>query len=105
MNVTDWVGLMPNADRVAIDSHAYFAFNGQANTQPVNVAAADGGMGGIWPGLACSAWKESLSTRYATSILSTFFTKSLTDFFPAKSNSASLSAENTVLASTIAAST
>ncbi|KAF9783831.1 glycoside hydrolase family 5 protein [Thelephora terrestris] len=56
---TGWAGLLPNVDRVILDTHPYFAFNGQPNTQPVNVPAADGLMGGIWPALACTAWKNA----------------------------------------------
>ena len=65
--LSQWAGLLPNADRVAIDSHPYFAFSGEPNTEPINVAAPDGQMGGIWPGRACSSWKSDMTTRYAQS--------------------------------------
>src|SRR5579872_5350861 len=61
-----WVGLMPNADRLAIDTHPYLAFGGQPNTQPISVPAPDGQMGGIWPGTACTAWLAITTQRYAT---------------------------------------
>ncbi|KAF9644373.1 hypothetical protein BDM02DRAFT_3122006, partial [Thelephora ganbajun] len=56
-----WVGLFPNADRVALDTHPYFAFNGEPNTEPINVPAPDGKMGGIWPGRACTSWKDTMN--------------------------------------------
>ena len=66
-SLATWAGIFPNADRVAIDTHPYFAFNQQPNTQPINVPAPDGQMGGVWPGMACSAWKPGMTDRYATS--------------------------------------
>ncbi|KAI0764318.1 glycoside hydrolase [Trametes elegans] len=54
-----WADFLPGADRVALDTHPYFAFNGKANRDPVNVTA-DGGngqeLGGQWPLLACNSW-------------------------------------------------
>lgn len=97
-----WAGLLPNVDRVAIDAHPYFAFNGQANTDPVNVAAPDGNMGGVWPAMACTSWKSAQTDRYVV-ILSP--SRRLTNFFQAKPPSVSLLEENTVTASMIAAST
>ncbi|KAF9783809.1 glycoside hydrolase [Thelephora terrestris] len=57
-----WAGTLPNVDRVALDTHPYFAFGGQANTAPINVAAPDGQMGGTWPALACTSWLGSTAT-------------------------------------------
>ena len=62
---TPWAGLFPNTDRVAMDLHPYFAFSGQPNSDPINVPAPDGQMGGVWPGMACSAWKPNMVDRYA----------------------------------------
>ncbi|KAF9645167.1 glycoside hydrolase family 5 protein [Thelephora ganbajun] len=59
---SDWVGLLPNADRLALDTHLYFAFDGQPNTDPINVPAQDGQMGGVWPGRVCAAWKGLMNT-------------------------------------------
>ncbi|KAI0331221.1 glycoside hydrolase [Cubamyces sp. BRFM 1775] len=57
--LSHWAGFLPGADRVAIDDHPYFAFDGQANREPVNITA-DGGdgtqLGGKWPLQACNAW-------------------------------------------------
>ena len=65
-----WVDLLPNADRVALDTHPYFAFGGSPNTEPINVPAPDGQMGGIWPGRACTAWKGVMTRRCAIISLS-----------------------------------
>ena len=75
-----WVDVFPNADRLAIDTHPYFAFSGTPNTEPMNVAAPDGEMGGIWPARACTTWKPMMDTRCATiSFLMSFFCRRLTD--------------------------
>lgn len=97
-----WAGLLPNADRVAIDTHPYFAFDGEPNTDPINVTAPDGQMGGTWPGLACSTWQASTTTRYATIDLSSSSQRP-TNFLAAKPASVSQSPGSTVTASTIVA--
>lgn len=62
--VTTWANLLPNADRLALDTHTYFAFGGNPNSDPINVPAPDGKMGGIWPGQACTTWKPMMNTMY-----------------------------------------
>ncbi|KAI0633647.1 glycoside hydrolase [Trametes polyzona] len=60
----NWAGFLPGADRIALDEHPYFAFNGQANREPVNITAdgSDGTlMGGKWPKQACSAWSGAMN--------------------------------------------
>jgi len=64
--ITAWAGLLPNADRIAIDTHPYFAFGDTANTDPINVPAPDGKMGGVWPGMACTSWKSLMNDMCAT---------------------------------------
>ncbi|KAI0768688.1 glycoside hydrolase [Trametes elegans] len=63
--LTRWAGFLQGADRVAIDDHPYFAFNGNSNREPVNVTA-DGGdgteLGGKWPKQACDAWGGNMNT-------------------------------------------
>ncbi|KAI0356336.1 glycoside hydrolase [Trametes cingulata] len=63
-SLTNWANFLPGADRIIIDDHPYFAFDGQANREPVNVTA-DGGdgtmMGGKWPKQACNAWGASMN--------------------------------------------
>ncbi|KAI0628059.1 glycoside hydrolase superfamily [Trametes polyzona] len=60
----NWADFLPGADRVAIDDHPYFAFDGQTNREPLNITA-DGGdgtmFGGKWPQQACNAWGPSMN--------------------------------------------
>lgn len=52
-----------------IDNHPYFAFDGQPNTDPIDVPAEGGDstmMGGVWPKQACNAWGANLNTRCVT---------------------------------------
>ncbi|EJD08278.1 glycoside hydrolase [Fomitiporia mediterranea MF3/22] len=46
-----WAGFLPGSDRIAMDWHPYFAFNGQPNLDPI----------GVWPARACS-WGDTLNT-------------------------------------------
>lgn len=52
--MASWAGFLSGADRLALDTHPYFAFNDGANTDPVSTTTgADAG--GTWPVLACTA--------------------------------------------------
>lgn len=102
-DLQNWVGLLPNADRLALDTHPYFAFNGQPNTQPINVAAPDGQMGGVWPAMACTSWGVDINTLCATINLS-FLCKEVDQLLQGKLPSVSPLPESTATASTIAAS-
>lgn len=56
-----WAGFIAGADRLALDTHPYVAFNGQPNTQPISTSTgADAG--GIWPALACTGWGDQVNT-------------------------------------------
>jgi len=102
--LTSWAGLLPNVDRVAIDTHPYFAFSGSANDDPVNTTAPDGQMGGIWPGRACSTWADNLNSMYATISMS-FRYQEIDQLFQAKPDSVSVSPENTATVSMTVGST
>ena len=65
-----WAGFLAGADRVTIDSHPYFAFDGQANTDPIDTGTG-AGAGGTWPETACNAWGPSMNTRFACSLFET----------------------------------
>lgn len=56
-----WAGFMTGADRMVIDTHPYFAFNGQANTAPIDTGTG-AGAGGTWPQGACG-WGPEMNTR------------------------------------------
>ena len=44
-SLTNWAAFLPNADRISMDTHPYFAFSGQS-TNPISSYAP----------LACSVW-------------------------------------------------
>lgn len=67
--IDTWAGYLPNSDRVILDSHPYFAFDGGANTDPISINGVDGRPGGIWPQQACTAWAGQMLTRYVAFIL------------------------------------
>ncbi|KAH9856792.1 glycoside hydrolase [Lenzites betulinus] len=54
-----WAGFLAGSDRVALDTHPYFAFNGKPNREPINITAIGGDgqeLGGQWPQDACTSW-------------------------------------------------
>ena len=51
-SLTDWVNILPGADRIMLDTHPYFAFNGNIDTSPINTGTGSAA-GGQWPGQAC----------------------------------------------------
>lgn len=60
-----WVGFMTGADRVALDTHPYFAFDGSTATAPIDTGTG-AGAGGTWPQAACNRWQSELNARYVT---------------------------------------
>lgn len=59
--LTDWVNILPGADRIMLDTHPYFAFNGNIDTSPINTGTGSAA-GGQWPGQACQAWGPKMNT-------------------------------------------
>ncbi|KAM5545145.1 hypothetical protein V8D89_001256 [Ganoderma adspersum] len=62
--VANWAGFLSGADRLALDTHPYFAFDGNANREPVNITAEGDAtqLGGQWPLQACNAWGAGMNT-------------------------------------------
>ena len=58
--VSSWANFMQGSDRVVLDTHPYFAFDGKPNTQPIATGTGSGA-GGVWPGMACSAWGPGMN--------------------------------------------
>ncbi|PSS05560.1 hypothetical protein PHLCEN_2v3730 [Hermanssonia centrifuga] len=57
--LAQWANFMPGSDRIALDTHPYFAFDGAANSAPIAAPATGGDgtmLGGPWPLQACNAW-------------------------------------------------
>jgi glucan 1,3-beta-glucosidase len=67
--VVPWAGYLTGTDRLVLDTHAYFAFDGP-NAEPLAVPeegslVTPGAAGGIWPRQACQAWADSMDTSLA----------------------------------------
>ncbi|TCD64393.1 hypothetical protein EIP91_004141 [Steccherinum ochraceum] len=63
IGLNSWAGFLSGSDRIAIDTHPYFAFDGQPNPEMINLPA-DGDAtqwGGKWPLQACKSWGGSLN--------------------------------------------
>lgn len=67
---SDWAGVMPNADRVALDSHPYLCFNGQSSA-PMSTYAQT----------PCTTWGGLVNTSMAAFGLTTAgeFSNAVTD--------------------------
>lgn len=63
-----WAGFLTGADRVTIDTHPYFAFDGQPNLNPIDTGTGPTA-GGTWPQMACSGFGPSMNTRFDRSLL------------------------------------
>lgn len=62
--VGQWANFLPGSDRIALDTHPYFAFDGSAATAPIDTGTGDGA-GGTWPAEACRRWAPAQNQRYA----------------------------------------
>lgn len=64
--VSSWSDFMRGSDRIALDTHPYFAFGGGPATDPI---ATGFGLeaGGTWPQAACNRWAVGMNGRYADS--------------------------------------
>ena len=64
-----WSDFLQGSDRIAIDTHPYFAFDGAPNNapidQPLQGSTAAGQFGGAWPAQACNAWGANMNLRCA----------------------------------------
>ncbi|KAJ7478039.1 glycoside hydrolase family 5 protein [Mycena galericulata] len=60
--LSSWVGFLPGADRIILDTHPYFAFNNQPDSSPIATGTDPASAGGIWPQQACNTWAQSLNT-------------------------------------------
>ena len=60
--LSSWSGFLPQSDRIALDTHPYFAFDGSSNTAPIDTGTGPNA-GGTWPTAACQGWAESINAR------------------------------------------
>lgn len=63
-----WEGFMQGADRVMLDTHPYFAFDGGTATAPIDTGVGPGA-GGTWPQAACNRWETIMNNRFAEFII------------------------------------
>lgn len=61
LGLQEWAGFLQGSDRIILDTHPYFAFDGSANTDPI---ATGTGLeaGGVWPKDACG-WGAGMNAR------------------------------------------
>ncbi|KAH7929557.1 glycoside hydrolase family 5 protein [Leucogyrophana mollusca] len=59
--VSSWAGFLQGSDRIILDTHPYFAFDGQPNDSPIATGTGVDA-GGIWPAQACNAWGPGMNT-------------------------------------------
>ena len=68
LSLDTWVGSLTGADRVALDSHPYFAFDSPAAADAIDTGTG-AAAGGPWPGRACSRWASAFNTRWVHFVL------------------------------------
>ncbi|KAF8805238.1 glycoside hydrolase [Phlegmacium glaucopus] len=56
----EWADFLTGADRLTLDIHPYFAFNGEPNLSPIDTGTGPGA-GGMWPQAACNDWASSMN--------------------------------------------
>ncbi|KAI9465211.1 glycoside hydrolase family 5 protein [Lactarius psammicola] len=61
VGVSQWADFLPGSDRIVLDTHPYFAFNGQSNTSPIDADDGLGEPGGVWPKQACNSWGPNIN--------------------------------------------
>lgn len=60
LSLAPWPDFMRGADRVVLDSHPYFAFNGGPALDPI-ATGTGADAGGMWPRAACERWATDFS--------------------------------------------
>ncbi|KAF8270225.1 glycoside hydrolase superfamily [Lactarius quietus] len=60
LGVAEWAKFLPGSDRIVLDTHPYFSFDGSSNTAPLDVDDGLGEPGGVWPSQACT-WGPSMN--------------------------------------------
>lgn len=63
IGLPQWANFLPGSDRIALDTHPYFAFDGEPNTAPLIGNDGLGEQGGVWPLQACNTFGPGINTR------------------------------------------
>lgn len=53
---------LTGADRIVVDSHPYFAFDGTTTTDPID-SGTGASAGATWPAKACDRWASQFDSR------------------------------------------
>lgn len=61
--LSTWAGFLSGSDRIVLDTHPYFAFDGSGSTAPIDTGTGINA-GGTWPAAACNRWASELNARY-----------------------------------------
>lgn len=60
--LSSWAGFLPGSDRIVLDTHPYFAFDGSSSTSPIDTGTGNNA-GGVWPAQACNRWAAGINGR------------------------------------------
>lgn len=60
--VSSWSDFLRGSDRIALDTHPYFAFSGGPATDPIATGTGSTA-GGTWPRAACDRWAVGMNSR------------------------------------------
>lgn len=60
--LSSWANFLPGSDRIALDTHPYFAFDGSSATSPIDTGTGNNA-GGVWPAQACNRWAAGINGR------------------------------------------
>ncbi|KAG6333841.1 hypothetical protein ID866_5246 [Astraeus odoratus] len=76
LGLENWADFLQGSDRIMLDTHPYFAFDGQTTYAPI---ATGLGLqaGGIWPQTTCNAWAPGINqsqTAFGVTIAGEFST-------------------------------
>ncbi|KAF8878964.1 glycoside hydrolase superfamily [Infundibulicybe gibba] len=63
--IASWAGFLEGSDRIILDTHPYFAFDGSSTVEPIDSGTAPETAGGVWPRRACDRWAASINTSRA----------------------------------------
>jgi glucan 1,3-beta-glucosidase len=64
VGLSSWADFLPQSDRIALDTHPYFAFSGSSATAPIDTGTGPNA-GGTWPAAACQNWASGMNARYS----------------------------------------
>jgi glucan 1,3-beta-glucosidase len=64
--ISSWSNFLSGSDRIVLDSHPYFAFDGGNTEDSIDTSTNPDTAGGDWPAKACSRWASTMNTSRKT---------------------------------------